>query len=163
MTTHRRSVSRIAAISLLALSLGACSGDYGGKETIGTLAGAALGAWAGSAIDDDGSGGVIAVAAGTAIGGLIGNSIGKTMDKVDRQESARTQYQTLEYAKSGEPGSWYNPDTGNSGTIVAKPAYQDDSGKYCREYTQKVVVGGKTEEAYGTACRQADGTWKIIS
>jgi surface antigen len=25
-----------------------------------------------------------------------------------------------------------------------------------------VTIGGKAESAYGTACRQPDGTWKVI-
>jgi surface antigen len=163
MSMLTSSAAKLSLAAVLVIGLAGCNGDYGTKETIGTLAGAALGAWAGSAIDNDGSGGVVAVAAGTAIGGLIGNQIGRTMDKVDRQENARTQFQTLEYGKSGQPTSWYNPDSGNSGTYVAQPAFKDDSGKYCREFTQKIVVGGKAEEGYGTACRQADGTWKIVS
>jgi len=33
----------------------------------------------------------------------------------------------------------------------------------CREYQQTITVGGRTERAYGTACKQADGSWKIIN
>ncbi len=40
--------------------------------------------------------------------------------------------------------------------------YQRDDGQYCREFQQTVTIGGKTEEAYGTACRQPDGSWKIV-
>ena len=32
---------------------------------------------------------------------------------------------------------------------------------YCREYTRTVRVGGFTQQAYGTACLQPDGSWKI--
>lgn len=32
----------------------------------------------------------------------------------------------------------------------------------CREYMQKVNIGGREETAYGKACRQPDGQWKII-
>jgi surface antigen len=39
---------------------------------------------------------------------------------------------------------------------------QNNNGQYCREYRQTVKVGGKTQEGYGTACRQPDGTWKIV-
>jgi surface antigen len=162
--TLRSRLSRSAALAatgLLALSLTACSGEYGGKETIGTLAGAALGAWAGSAIDDSGSGGVVAVAAGTVIGGLIGNQIGRGLDKVDRMEAQRTQFRTLEYSRSGESNRWYNPDSGNSGTYTARPAFRSDSGQVCREFTQTVVIGGRSEQGVGTACRQADGSWRI--
>ena len=26
-----------------------------------------------------------------------------------------------------------------------------------------VNIGGKTEQAYGTACRQPDGSWKVVN
>ncbi len=35
--------------------------------------------------------------------------------------------------------------------------------EYCREYTKTVTVGGKTQEGFGTACLQPDGTWAIQS
>ncbi len=34
------------------------------------------------------------------------------------------------------------------------------NGEQCREYQRTITIGGKTETAYGTACRQPDGTWK---
>ncbi len=34
------------------------------------------------------------------------------------------------------------------------------NGQQCREYQRTVTIDGKTETAYGTACRQPDGTWK---
>ncbi len=147
--------------SATALSLAACAD--GTKEGIGTIAGAGLGAWAGSAIDNNGSGGVVAVAAGTLIGGLIGNQIGKGLDKVDRMESGKAQYGALENDRSGDTRRWYNPDTGNGGSYTPQPAYQNKSGQYCREFQQNITVGGKNETAYGTACRQADGTWKVVN
>ena len=51
------------------------------------------------------------------------------------------------------------PDTTYQYTIVVR----DTSGNTCREYQSTVTVGGKTEQAYGTACRQADGSWKIVN
>lgn len=33
---------------------------------------------------------------------------------------------------------------------------------YCREYTRTVNVGGMTQDAYGTACLQPDGSWMIV-
>jgi hypothetical protein len=32
----------------------------------------------------------------------------------------------------------------------------------CREYTAPANVGGQTVQTYGTACRQPDGTWRIV-
>lgn len=153
-------VTVVAAGLLLS---GCASSGYGNKETVGTIAGAALGAWAGSAIDNRGSGGVVAIAAGTVIGGLIGNQIGRGLDKVDRMEAQRAQYRSLEYGRSGQSTDWYNPDSGHRGSYVARPAYKNDTGLYCREFTQTVTIAGKREDAYGTACRQQDGAWKVVS
>lgn len=33
----------------------------------------------------------------------------------------------------------------------------------CREYQSQIMVGGKPRQVIGTACRQADGAWKIIN
>ena len=35
-------------------------------------------------------------------------------------------------------------------------------GSQCREFQQTVMVDGRSEQIYGTACRQPDGTWKVI-
>jgi hypothetical protein len=35
-------------------------------------------------------------------------------------------------------------------------------GPGCREYTAPIRVGGRVAESYGTACRQPDGSWRII-
>jgi surface antigen len=37
-----------------------------------------------------------------------------------------------------------------------------ESGKYCREFYQTVSIGGRTEDAYGVACLQPDGDWRIV-
>ena len=136
--------------------------DAGNKETMGTLIGAGLGAWAGSTVGH-GDGRVFATAVGTMVGAGIGNAIGRNMDKVDRMEMERAQYQAFEYTPSGTSTKWYNPDTGNSGWVKPAPAYKDESGQYCREYQQKVTINGQEQQAYGRACRKPDGSWEIIS
>ena len=35
--------------------------------------------------------------------------------------------------------------------------------EYCREYTKTVSVGGRAEQAYGTACYRPDGSWEIVN
>ena len=32
----------------------------------------------------------------------------------------------------------------------------------CREFTQTITVGGQAVQATGTACRQPDGSWRIM-
>lgn len=57
------------------------------------------------------------------------------------------------------PPSYYN----NVPINYTQPASMDDSGRYCREYTQQVWVGGRMQQSYGTACLQPDGDWQLDS
>lgn len=34
---------------------------------------------------------------------------------------------------------------------------------YCREYTSSATIAGKKQPTFGTACRQPDGSWRIIN
>ena len=66
-------------------------------------------------------------------------------------------------APIGETIAWSNPDSGNSGTVTpVRDGTERESGAYCREFQQTVTVGGRSEEAYGQACRKEDGTWEIV-
>lgn len=146
-----------------ALGLGACSStDRGEKQTGGTVLGAVVGGLAGSAFGR-GEGRLIMTGLGTLLGAFVGSEIGQSLDRADRAAAARTAQTTLETGRIGQTSSWSNPDTGHAGTITPTRTYQQPDGNYCREYQQTVTVGGKTEQAYGTACRQPDGSWKIVS
>ena len=39
---------------------------------------------------------------------------------------------------------------------------QSPQESYCREFQRDVIIDGKPERAYGTACLQPDGSWKIV-
>jgi hypothetical protein len=52
---------------------------------------------------------------------------------------------------------------GASGSVTAVRDGTSTQGRYCREFQQQVSVGGRTEQAYGTACQQPDGSWEIVS
>jgi surface antigen len=163
---------KIGVAGLLALSLGACAAqgsrygssngynDYGTKETVGTLAGAALGGWAGSQIGH-GSGRLAATAAGVVLGGLIGNQIGRGLDRQDSYEAARAERTAIESNPDGRYSRWDNPNNGNYGYTVPSRTYETSPGQYCREYETTIVVGGRAQSGYGTACRQPDGSWRI--
>ena len=155
-------ITKILAVSVVALGLTACDQGAGPKQTVGTVGGAVLGGLAGAQIGG-GSGRNIAIGVGTLLGALAGSEIGKSLDRADRLHMQRTTNTALETGRSGQAQKWVNPDSGNSGTVTPKPAYRNIQGQYCREYQQTVTVGGETADAYGTACRQEDGSWKIVS
>jgi surface antigen len=157
----KSAVSKIALVGVLAIGLAACEGT-GPKEGGGALIGAGLGGLAGSQIGS-GSGKLAATGAGVLLGALLGSQAGKSLDRADRLYAERSTHSALETGRSGQPVAWSNPDSGHSGTIIPQPAYQNTTGQYCREYQQTVSVGGQQQQAYGTACRQPDGTWKVVN
>ena len=152
--------TRIVVATLALGLLGGCASNVGPKEGVGTLAGAALGGWAGSQIGH-GTGNVAATALGVVIGGILGNQMGASMDKTDQMyaEQATTRAYS---APLNEPITWRNPKNGHYGTIVAENEGTTPSGRYCREYIHTVTIGGKSQKAHGTACREPDGSWKIV-
>lgn len=145
------------------LALGGCAADGSNQsETLGTLIGAGLGAWAGSSIGS-GDGQIVATAAGTMLGAAIGNQVGRSMDELDRMK-ARDAQQYAYTAPIGETIVWNNPDSGNYGNVTpVRDGYAGTSGQYCREFQTEVTVDGQQQNGYGTACRQEDGSWKIVS
>jgi len=158
----RNSMIAIVAASALAVGLTACEGNqYGEKQTVGAVVGGVAGGLLGSQIGG-GSGRLAATAGGTLLGVLLGSEVGKSLDRADRLYASRTTQSALESSRSGVTSTWSNPDSGHSGTVTPQPAYQTSSGEYCREYQQQITVGGRTETGYGTACRQPDGTWRIV-
>lgn len=149
---------RLLLITALAtaLILPGCATDSP-KQNTGTVIGGVAGGVLGSRIGS-GSGKTAATIVGAIAGAAIGGSIGKTMDDVDRMKMA----QALEGTRTGASSTWQNPDTGAHYTVTPTRTYESAEGP-CREYTTEAVIGGKREKVYGTACRQADGSWRIAS
>ncbi len=81
----------------------------------------------------------------------------------DELAMERTSQQALESNRTGQASGWKNPDSGHSGTVTPTETYQTASGNHCREYQQTVTIDGKTERVHGRACREPDGTWKIVN
>ena len=129
------------------------------KALIGGLGAATAGGLLGAAFHL-GPAGIIG---GALLGGLAGGAIGNRMDAADKQQQAQAAQKAFDTTPSGQTVPWRNPDTGNNGAVTPTRTYQTASGQYCREFQQTITVGGENHNAYGTACRQPDGSWKIVS
>jgi hypothetical protein len=66
----------------------------------------------------------------------------------------------LENNRIGQTTSWSDPD-GSNHTLTPTQTYNDNS-RPCRDFRQTVEIGGRTEIMTGKACRQNDGSWKLI-
>ncbi|WP_119460125.1 RT0821/Lpp0805 family surface protein [Rhodospirillaceae bacterium SYSU D60014] len=152
-----------ALVAVLVIALGGCStSHYGSKESGGTLLGAVAGGLAGSQIGG-GRGKLIATGVGTLLGAFIGNEVGRSLDRADRIYATQAASTAFESYPDGRSVRWQNPNSGNSGYVVPTRTYEAAPGRYCREYQTSIVVGGRTETGYGTACRQPDGSWQVES
>jgi surface antigen len=132
------------------------------KQQTGGLIGGTTGALIGSQFGGSPGGRLLGAGLGAVVGAFAGSAIGKSLDDRDKARMQATQQQALERSRTGQTSTWHNPDSGNSGTVTTTRTFQQD-GRYCREYNNTITVGGKTEKAYGTACRQPDGSWQVVS
>jgi hypothetical protein len=84
------------------------------------------------------------------------------MNQSDRFLLSEKTHYTLEKARSGTEIKWFNPNTGVEGTVVARPAFKNTVGQYCRAYEQIIRYGSWTRRGTDTACRLPDGRWENI-
>lgn len=151
----RKTTMRASAV-LVATALAGCAAPPTQQQTgmvIGGVLGGALGSQVGG-----GDGRTVATIVGTMLGASVGGAVGRSMDEQDKLKVAHS----LETVRTGVPTRWHNPDTGNDYSMVPTRTYES-SGTPCREFTVDGKVGGKKEKIYGTACRQPDGSWKVMN
>jgi len=157
---------RIMAAALAAATVAACAADpYSPtpRQDSGALTGAIAGGVLGAALGGRGVGNRLAGAAiGAVAGGLLGSAIGASLDEQDRQLAYAAEMDALERGQAGAAVPWRSTHTGYYGNVVPGP-YYDTGGQRCRQYTHTVYIGGRPQSARGTACRNPDGTWTIVS
>ena len=148
----------------LATATSGC-GEVGDNEAAGTLLGGIAGAVVGNQFGD-GEGRTAATALGAVIGAMVGGNVGKSLDETSRKRAGAATHQALETASIGETITWENPDNSAGpayGTSKVTRQGADSEGRTCREFQQTVTIGGRQEQSYGTACRDANGDWKLVT
>ena len=151
-------MKKLILVGLVTLPLvGGCATKMQTGTALGALTGGALA----YGLGQDSSKKELWTVLGIGLGAMIGQSIGQQLDERDQYLMAQTFEFAMEKAPTNERARWEKPDTGHGRTVTPTKTYQTNQGTPCREFTTTVSIGGQEEEAYGTACRQADGSWKI--
>jgi surface antigen len=141
----------LVALMISAMALSGCESPPTREQT-GAVLGGVIGGIIGSEV---GHHGTAATIIGAIAGAAVGASIGRSMDESDRRRTAHV----LETMPAGHAGHWVNPDTGAAYRVTPTRTF-DHHGTPCREYTVDARIGGRPEQVHGTACRQADGSWR---
>lgn len=95
-------------------------------------------------------------------GGLIGGGIGRDLSEGERRLALQAEYRALEYTPGGQAVTWKSESGNRYGEVVAAQPYRVGS-QDCRQYSHKLITGGQPQEARGTACRNADGSWTPLT
>ncbi len=84
------------------------------------------------------------------------------IDSLNEQQQREHELAMREALRApvGETVRWN--DRGASGSVTVTRDGTSSAGRYCREYNQQITVGGESQQAYGTACRNPDGSWEIL-
>ena len=139
------------------IARGQCVRQNVNSQAMGGILGGVLGGILGSQVGH-GRGKAAATIGGTLLGIVVGSSIGRSMDAADE----RCASEALEYSPDRRPVAWVNPNNDTRYQVTPVKTF-NENGRYCREYITKAVIGGKTQDVYGTACRQPDGSWQLVN
>jgi surface antigen len=178
MTTRFRLPASVAASFLaLVVALAGCggpggrsvpgpgaSGDGGlgipdgtcNKKAIGAIMGGAIGGVVGAQVGD-GASRNIAILVGTAAGALIGSHVGRKMDEADRACIG----EALEKAGDNRTVAWASTD-GSTTYRVTPLARAPDTDPDCRMFELQAATTAGSSTSKANACRDNDGTWRVI-
>lgn len=136
-------------------------------EVAGTVAGAIVGGIIGNQFGH-GRGRTAATVGGVVLGGIAGNAIAR--DSCKDKRSDQYYYDDAYYDSfNGDDErryDWDNPYNNHSGYVQATDYYEDGYNGYegpCRQFEQRIYIDGQEEVGTGVACRNSDGTWRIVS
>lgn len=83
----------------------------------------------------------------------------KLLSAKETSEAASAQYYALQFGRVGAFRTWQG-DSEATGEVTVGP-YVKVNGRDCREFTHTVIISSKRYVSTGTACRVANGEWKV--
>ncbi len=87
--------------------------------------------------------------------GVIGAAIGRELDATEKERAIAAQQEAV---SAGVRKSWRGAH-GSYGFIEPGPESALAGG--CRDYTHKIYIKGRPQQAKGQACKKPDGSWRV--
>lgn len=103
-----------------------------------------------------------------SMGSFLEGPVGSRLGEADRQAAFKAESQAV---STGERKTWRGAKgvygfvvPAASGPAAGSPdSNPDGGGGECRSFTHTVYFGGRPQTGRGTGCRDADGSWRIVS
>jgi len=139
---------------------------------VGGVAGAVVGTLAGGYAGAEFGGGLgqtLFIAAGSMIGAGVGYETGTILYPSDQAAYDNNARMALNTSANGKVSDWANPETGNSGIFTPTQTFVTGDGRSCRNYRSTLALKTKGDDTgviahqEGTACQQADGSWRSLN
>lgn len=155
----------VAVLLAATVAVGACTAPGGrpinAYSGTGGAAGGLLGAFLGYQFGG-GAGKLMITLAGAAVGAYAGMIVGQRLDPGDMRAYHDTTYRALSEAPDGQALTWENTETGNGGTVAPTRSFADGAGQACRDFDVMIRTKDGVGIGRGAACQQADGTWQTV-
>ena len=166
-------MKKIAVISCV-VALTACAKmDLNMQNVnVGGVAGAVVGAIAGGFAGAEFGGGLgqtLFISAGAMTGASVGYEAGTILYPSDQAAYDNNARMALNTSTNGKVSDWANPETGNSGIFTPTKTFVAGNGRSCRNYRSTLALKAEGDQTgvithqEGTACQQADGSWRSVS
>ena len=166
-------MNRFAVVSFV-IALTACDtiNEDIQNVNVGGVAGAVVGALAGGLAGAEFGGGLgqtLFISAGVMTGASVGYGAGTILYPSDQAAYDNNARLALNTSTNGKVSDWANSETGNSGIFTPTKTFITSDGRSCRNYRSTLALKAKGEKTgvvthqKGTACQQADGSWRSVS
>ncbi len=86
---------------------------------------------------------------------------GSTLTGKERQRLSVAERKALDYGTNGQQVGWKGDSDKVSGVIVAFQPFQVGTAN-CRRFEHRLNAKKGQEKAIGTACKRADGQWRLV-
>lgn len=139
------------------------------NEAFGTVAGAVAGGVIGGQFGGGSDDRAMAAVGGAILGGIAGNAIARNgcdNRRADAYYYNRSYSDAFDDRSYGRRYEWRNPHSGRYGNVT--PLRRVDGYSYgyrgeCQEFEQVVYIDGRPYVDTGVACRDRDGSWRIVN
>mgnify|MGYP001067802715 FL=1 len=89
---------------------------------------------------------------------LVTGYVGQQMTEQDR---GRVRL-ALDTNANNQPTAWQGPQ-GRQFKVTPVRTFNGDGGARCRDFDTQATIDGRHQKIRGTACRQADGSWRPLA